>query len=150
VEGTWNRTSIKFIMHLLCATLYPCGVGAQGNPCTVTISDQFCIPSVLLIVPDSCTRTPWQLPAGEKWQRNGLWIFPTRYLFHTSRVLQHAIKSYDTGPTALLPLWRKSCYRFLLPLKIHGPQLGLNPWILGPIASMLTTTPLRATIKLPW
>jgi hypothetical protein len=49
------------------------------------------------------------------------------------------------GLTALLPLQKKSCYRFLLPLKIHPPWLHLNPRILGPMASMLITRPPRAT-----
>jgi hypothetical protein len=35
------------------------------------------------------------------------------------------------GPTALLPLRRKSCYGFLLPLKIHCFRPGLNPWTFG-------------------
>jgi hypothetical protein len=30
----------------------------------------------------------------------------------------YAVKTYNMGPVALLPLWRKSCCRFLLPLKI--------------------------------
>jgi hypothetical protein len=41
------------------------------------------------------------------------------------------------GPTALLPLWRKSCYGFLSPLKIHCPRPGLNPQTLGAVASTL-------------
>jgi hypothetical protein len=49
------------------------------------------------------------------------------------------------GPTALLPLRRKLCYRFLSPLKIHRPRPGLNPQTLGPVASTLTTSPPTAT-----
>jgi hypothetical protein len=41
------------------------------------------------------------------------------------------------GPTALLPLRRKLCCGFLSPLKIRHTQLGLNPRILGPMASIL-------------
>jgi hypothetical protein len=36
------------------------------------------------------------------------------------------------GPTALLPLRRKSCYWFLSPLKIHSPRPSLNPRNLRP------------------
>jgi hypothetical protein len=32
-----------------------------------------------------------------------------------------------------------------ITLKIHRPWLGLNPRTLGPVASMLTTRPPRAT-----
>jgi hypothetical protein len=48
---------------------------------------------------------------------------------------------------ALLPLQRKLCCRFLSPLKIHHPRLGLNPWTLGPVASTVTIAPLRMTDK---
>jgi hypothetical protein len=41
------------------------------------------------------------------------------------------------GPTALLPLRRKSCYGFLSPLRIYRPRTGLNPRTLGPVASTL-------------
>jgi hypothetical protein len=46
---------------------------------------------------------------------------------------------------ALFPLQRKSCYRFLSPLKIHCPRLCLNIWILGPMASTVATRPPRLT-----
>jgi hypothetical protein len=44
------------------------------------------------------------------------------------------------GQTALLPLRRRACCRFLSPLKIHRLRAGLNPRTLGPIASTLPTT----------
>jgi hypothetical protein len=44
---------------------------------------------------------------------------------------------YDMGPTALLPLWRKACRGFFLPLKIWRLQPGLNPWTWVLKASML-------------
>jgi len=40
---------------------------------------------------------------------------------------------YDMGPTALLPLRRKACWGFLLPLKIQ--RLRLETWV--PKASTL-------------
>jgi hypothetical protein len=53
--------------------------------------------------------------------------------------VEHAVKSYDMRPTALLPLQRKSCYGFLWPLKMNCP--GLNPRTLSPLASTITTRP---------
>jgi hypothetical protein len=44
-----------------------------------------------------------------------------------------------TSPSKEVKLW------VLSPLKIRHPQLGLNRWTLGPIASAVTTRPLRAT-----
>jgi len=41
---------------------YTWGVGAQGDPCTATISDLLCVPIWFLIIPDSSTRALWQLP----------------------------------------------------------------------------------------
>jgi hypothetical protein len=43
--------------------LYPCWVNAQGDPCTVTISDLLGSPIYFLIIPDLSTRALWQLPA---------------------------------------------------------------------------------------
>jgi hypothetical protein len=63
--------------------------------------------------------------------------------FILRRVLQHTVKSHDMEPTALLPLRKKSCYWFILSLKIHGPRPGLNPRIFGPVASTITTRPPR-------
>jgi len=39
---------------------------------------------------------------------------------------------YDMGPTALLPLRRKACWGFFLPLKFRRLRPGLNPrtWVL--------------------
>jgi hypothetical protein len=48
------------------------------------------------------------------------------------------------GPMALLLLWRKSCYGFLLHLKIHCPPQGLNLRTLGKMGSILITTPMRS------
>jgi hypothetical protein len=42
-------------------------------------------------------------------------------IFMLERVLKHAIKSYDMGMTASLPLLMKACCGFLSPLKIHCP-----------------------------
>jgi hypothetical protein len=50
---------------------------------------------------------------GKKWPLN----FAYQCVYHTSRDLKHDVKSYDIGPTGLLPFWRKSCYGSLSPLK---------------------------------
>jgi hypothetical protein len=47
---------------------------------------------------------------------------------------------------ALLPLQKKWCSRFLLPLKIHRPRSGSNPRTLGPVVNTLTTSPPTATL----
>jgi hypothetical protein len=52
-----------------------------------------------------------------------------------------SVKSYSMGPPALLPIQRKVCCGFLLPLKIHCLGRVWNLWPLGPVASTLTTTP---------
>jgi hypothetical protein len=54
-------------------------------------------------------------------------------------------KPCDMRPTALLPLRKESCYGLLSPLKIHRPRPGLNPQILGPMASPITTRWPRPT-----
>jgi hypothetical protein len=43
--------------------LHPFAVGAQGDPCTATVSDLLCVPIRFIIIPDSSTRALWQLPA---------------------------------------------------------------------------------------
>jgi hypothetical protein len=39
---------------------------------------------------------------------------------------------------------KKGLLKVFIALKIHRPQLGVNPQTLGPMASMLTTKPLMA------
>jgi hypothetical protein len=63
------------------------------------------------------------------------------------RDLYHAVKSYEMGPTALLPLRRKKYCGFLWPLKVHCPRTGLNPRTSGPMASTLATRSWR-TVKM--
>jgi hypothetical protein len=58
--------------------------------------------------------------------------------FTCHKILQH-------GPTALLPIWRKSCYCSLSLVKIHCTWLGLYPWTLGLMASTVTITLPRKT-----
>jgi hypothetical protein len=68
----------------------------------------------------------------------------TEYLFHSRKVFEHAVKSYDMGPTGLLPLRRKSY------CGINRPRPSFNPQILGPMASTLTTRPPILNIGIGW
>jgi hypothetical protein len=75
------------------------------------------------ITPNSCTRTLWQSYQQRHLKRvggmdEGMSISRIS-IFRTSTDLLHAVKSYDMGPPALLPIRRKVCCGFLSPLKIH-------------------------------
>jgi hypothetical protein len=61
--------------------------------------------------------------------------------------LLHAVKSYDMGPPALLPIREEGGLRIFSPLKIHRLGLVLNPQPLGLVASTLTTTPPRRAMN---
>jgi len=67
----------------------------------------------------------------EEWVK-GMRIWPCQvFLFILASYFLHAVKSYDMGPTALLPLRRKVCCGFLSPLKIHrlGWVWTREPWV---------------------
>jgi hypothetical protein len=78
-------------------------------------------------------------------KRNGRkeWEFSLEvFVFMLASDLLHAVKSYDMGPPALLPLQRKACCGFSVTLKNPSPWPGLNPRTLGPMASTVPITPL--------
>jgi hypothetical protein len=51
----------------------------------------------------------------------GMRIQPCKiFLFILANYFLHAIKSYDMGPPAFLPLQRKGCSRFSLPLRLNN------------------------------
>jgi hypothetical protein len=58
-------------------------------------------------------------------------------------IFLHAVKSNDMDLMALLPFWRKLVLWIFIALKSPSPQLGLNPWTSGPVATALTITLLR-------
>jgi hypothetical protein len=58
----------------------------------------------------------------------------------------NVVKSYDTGPTALLPP-KEVVLRIFIDLK-NPTSSGLNPRTLGPIEITITTTPPRTTTTL--
>jgi hypothetical protein len=59
--------------------------------------------------------------------------FCLSYHYHTWRHLWHTIKSYDISPTALLPIWKKSCNGIFFALKNPSLSTGLDPANLGSI-----------------
>jgi hypothetical protein len=55
----------------------------------------------------------------------------------------HAVKSYDMGPPAFTYHPKEVMLRIFIALKSPSPRLVVNLCPLGPVASTLTTTPLR-------
>jgi hypothetical protein len=55
------------------------------------------------------------------------------------------VKSYDMGPPALLHIREEGVLRIFIPLKNPSLWPGIEPSILGPVASTLTTTPTKAS-----
>jgi hypothetical protein len=70
-----------------------------------------------------------------KFVYSSLWDFKSS--FTCRKILRHG-----TSPL-YFPSERKVCCGFLSPLKIHRLGRVLNPQLLGPVASTLTTTPPR-------
>jgi hypothetical protein len=87
------------------------------------------------ITPDSSTRARWQSYQQRHLERVGGMYDGVRILtvsiWDTSTDLLHAVKSYDMGPPALLPIRRKVCWGFLSALKIHrlGRVWTRDPWV---------------------
>jgi hypothetical protein len=69
------------------------------------------------------------------------------YEFGRTKSLCSYSKGSLTNRIILLPLRRKACCGFLLPLKLHRPRPGLNPRTLRPMASTLTVAPPRTTVR---
>jgi hypothetical protein len=62
---------------------------------------------------------------------------------NTSRVLLHAVKSYDMGPSRFTSHPKEGVLPIFIALKNPSPQMGLNPQPLGIVANTLTITPPR-------
>jgi hypothetical protein len=88
------------------------------------------------ITPDLSTRARWQ----SYQQRHLVWVggmdegmrmLHIQYIFDMSTHLLHAIKSYNMGVPALLPLGKKVCCGILSPLKIHCLYRvwTCDPWV---------------------
>jgi hypothetical protein len=54
---------------------------------------------------------------------------------------------YNMGPMALLPLQRKHMLRVVITHKNPLPSARFEPASLGPMASILTTRPMRAILN---
>jgi hypothetical protein len=135
-------SEILRMLFFVCYWLLLQGGITQSVPCTATIF--WSIESHLSynnfwFIRQRSLEITFRGELGEKWQ----WILPMKYLFH----IPHGSLTchQDEANGSLFPIWRKSCYRFLMPLKIHHPRLGFNPRLLGPMASTITSRPLRAT-----
>jgi hypothetical protein len=66
----------------------------------------------------------------------------------TSRVLLHAVKSYDIGPPALLPIRKGGVLRIFIALKNPSPWPGFEPATFGPINlfTQLSSVKLRKEV----
>jgi hypothetical protein len=64
-----------------------------------------------------------------------------------SRVILHAVKSYDMGLSGFNSHPRGRCTADSIALKNPSPWPGSNPQPLGPVASTLTTTPPRRSCR---
>jgi hypothetical protein len=65
--------------------------------------------------------------------------------FILRRVFQHAIKSYDMRVTSYFLSDGRRVVDFYRPWKIHSSRPGLNPQMLVPMTSTLSTRPPRTT-----
>jgi hypothetical protein len=100
--------------------VYPQIIYEHGEPCWKDIGNWFVHQSCLAILQSYSSKLGWT-------GRNKLWIWRCEVsLFILRSDFLHAVKSYDVGPTALLPLRRKACRGFLSTLKIHRPRPGLK------------------------
>jgi hypothetical protein len=64
----------------------------------------------------------------------------------TSRVLLHVVKSYDGDLLALLSIREEGVLLIFIALKNPSIWQSSNPQTLGPVASILTTTPPRRPV----
>jgi hypothetical protein len=74
--------------------------------------------------------------AGVTWRRK-CWILPTKYLFHTCRVLLTCRKSTKWEWRLYFPSEGSSATDFCRPWKSRHSRPGLNPRTFGPVASTL-------------
>jgi hypothetical protein len=145
-DQTWTNFSvITYLSQLSNIILCPCGVGVQSDPSTATLSDLLCVSIWFLTILDSSTRALWQWPAQissseveETLRRNGHQTLSMKYLFHTRRVF-NMLYNFTTWDRRLyFPSERNRATDFYRYLKIHRSRPGLNPRILGKMASMLS------------
>jgi hypothetical protein len=103
------------------------------------------------ITPDLSTRARWQPYQQRHLERVGgmdkamrilhiqrLWYVSGSFTCH--KILRRGTSGFTCHP-------KESVLRIFVALKNPLPQLGLNPWPLGPVASTLTTTPPRQSVS---
>jgi hypothetical protein len=90
------------------------------------------------LTPNRTTRELWR---SRRWTKEmKIWSFRS---FGTSRVILHAVKSYDMGPSRFTSHPSGRCAEDFYRLKNPSPWPDSKPQPLGPVASTLTTTPPR-------
>jgi hypothetical protein len=91
------------------------------------------------LTPDLTTRDLWR---SRRWARErGNFVYSSLWDFKSSFTCRKILR-HGTFPL-YFPSERKVRCGFLLPLKIHRLGRVLNPQTLGPVTSILTTTPPR-------
>jgi hypothetical protein len=143
-----------YIIEDMLVTGYCYGVVSYKNShATATIFWSIVLPIWVLIIPDSSTRLLCSgysryliAKRGETWRE----VYVN---FACISVIPQGIFNVPQnlttwGPTALLPLRRKSCYWFLSPLKMNHFRPGLNQRTLDPMASMITISTPTMTYRL--
>jgi hypothetical protein len=99
------------------------------------------------ITPDLSTRAHWQSYQQRHLERvggmdEGMRILHIQYLWYINwSITCHKILRHGTSGCTSHP--QEGVLRVFIALKNPLSHPGLNPWLLGPVASTLTTTPLR-------
>jgi hypothetical protein len=70
-----------------------------------------------------------------------IYVHTSKRLLICIKILCHEADDFTSPP-------KEGVVQSFISLKIHLPWPGLNPQTLGPVASMLTITPLRTTVRL--
>jgi hypothetical protein len=121
-------------MYCYCLVVVSHKVSHTHQPCPI-----YCAFPIWLIHQSFLAVTNRHLVAkqeklGEKWLNFAYEV----YFFIPVGIfkMRHGINGFTSPPKDVVLLT-------FITLKIHRPRLGLNPWILGPMASIITTRPLR-------
>jgi hypothetical protein len=116
-------------------------VGAKGNPFNAAHFYLLCVPIQFLIIHNLSTKALWQLlaktsssEAEESWREINH-KFCLRSISSTLVGFWNMLLISRHETDGFTSSTKKSCYEFLLPLKIHYPWRGLNQRIFGPVES---------------
>jgi hypothetical protein len=123
----------------------------KASHATATILWSIVLPTWVLIIPNSSITVLCSGCRGDAYYRRGenlcqKWPldFAYYYLYCISRSLT-CRKNLTTWGWWLYFPPKEVVRRILSPLNVHCSQLGLNPWTLGPMASMINIIPPRMT-----